>query len=97
MATNNFATMLHRNTNKMVVILVYAVLEWLLIALLLLNSLFSYLITKFAKCVGLQPPCLWCSRVDHVLQKEHSTHLHKDLVCKAHAADISKLGYYSNH
>ncbi|KAG4964063.1 hypothetical protein AAZX31_14G199800 [Glycine max] len=97
MATNNFATMLHRNTNKMVVILVYAVLEWLLIALLLLNSLFSYLITKFAKCVGLQPPCLWCSRVDHVLQKEHGTHLHKDLVCEAHAAEISKLGYCSNH
>ncbi|XP_029130667.1 myosin-binding protein 2 isoform X2 [Cajanus cajan] len=97
MATNKFATMLHRNTNKMVVILVYAVLEWLLIALLLLNSLFSYLISKFAKCVGLQPPCLWCSRVDHVLQQENSTKLHKDLVCEAHAAEISKLGYCSNH
>ncbi|KAL2665211.1 hypothetical protein AAZV13_02G207500 [Glycine max] len=97
MATNKFATMLHRNTNRMVVILVYAVLEWLLIALLLLNSLFSYLITIFAKCVGLQPPCLWCSRVDHVLQKDIATHLHKDLVCEAHAAEISKLGYCSNH
>ncbi|RDX98205.1 Myosin-binding protein 3, partial [Mucuna pruriens] len=97
MATNKFATMLHRNTNKVVVILVYAVLEWVLIALLLLNSLFSYLITRFAKWVGLQPPCLWCSRVDHVMQQEHSTHLHKDLVCEAHAAEISKLGYCSNH
>ncbi|XP_027333543.1 myosin-binding protein 2-like [Abrus precatorius] len=97
MATNKFATMLHRNTNKVVVILVYAVLEWVLIALLLLNSLFSYLITKFAKWVGLQPPCLWCSRVDHVLQSEKNKHLHKDLVCEAHAAEISKLGYCSNH
>ncbi|XP_068487520.1 myosin-binding protein 3-like isoform X3 [Phaseolus vulgaris] len=97
MATNKFATMLHRNTNKMVVILVYAVLEWVLIALLLLNSLFSYLITKFAKWVGLQPPCVWCSRVDHVLQQENDAHVHKDLVCEAHAAEISKLGYCSNH
>ncbi|WVY89357.1 hypothetical protein V8G54_034871 [Vigna mungo] len=95
--TSKFATMLHRNTNKMVVILVYAVLEWVLIALLLLNSLFSYLITKFAKWVGLQPPCVWCSRVDHVLQQENGAHVHKDLVCEAHAAEISKLGYCSNH
>ncbi|CAJ1970847.1 unnamed protein product [Sphenostylis stenocarpa] len=97
MATNKFATMLHRNTNKIVVILVYAVLEWVLIALLLLNSLFSYLITKFAKWVGLQPPCVWCSRVDHVLQQENGAHVDKDLVCEAHAAEISKLGYCSNH
>ncbi|KAK7300696.1 hypothetical protein RJT34_11544 [Clitoria ternatea] len=89
--------MLHRNTNKIVVILVYAFLEWVLIALLLLNSLFSFLITKFANWVGLQPPCIWCSRVDHVLQPEKKTHLHKDLVCEAHAAEISKLGYCTSH
>ncbi|XP_061349357.1 myosin-binding protein 3-like [Gastrolobium bilobum] len=97
MAANKFATMLHRNTNKIIVILVYAFLEWVLIVLLLLNSLFSYLITKFAKWVGLQPPCLWCSRVDHALQPGNSTSLHRDLVCETHAAEISKLGYCSNH
>ncbi|CAL0307651.1 unnamed protein product [Lupinus luteus] len=52
MAGNKFATMLHRNTNNMVVILVYAVLEWVLIVLLLFNSLFSYLITKLAESPG---------------------------------------------
>ncbi|CAL0317695.1 unnamed protein product [Lupinus luteus] len=97
MAGNKFATMLHRSTNKMVVIIVYAVLEWVLIVLLLLNSLFSYLISKFAKSVGLKPPCLWCSRVDHVLQQRKSTDLHKGLVCQTHAAEISRLGYCSNH
>ena len=97
MAANKFATMLHRNTNKIVVILVYAVLEWFLIVLLLLNSLFSYLISKFAKWVGLQPPCLWCSRVDHILQQGRSANLDRDLVCEAHATEISKLGYCSNH
>ncbi|CAL0307655.1 unnamed protein product [Lupinus luteus] len=97
MAGNKFATMLHRNTNNMVVILVYALLEWVLIVLLLFNSLFSYLITKFAESVGLKPPCFWCSRVDHVLQPGKSTNLHKGLLCGTHAAEISKLGYCSNH
>ncbi|CAI8586030.1 unnamed protein product [Vicia faba] len=97
-STNKFATMLHRNTNKIVVILVYAFLEWILILLLLLNSFFSYLITKFAKCFGLKPPCLFCSRLDNVLhQGNSSTNFHSDAVCETHATEISNLGYCSNH
>ncbi|CAK8538016.1 unnamed protein product [Lathyrus sativus] len=96
-ATNKFATMLHRNTNKIVVILVYTFLEWILILLLLLNSLFSYVIAKFAKCFGLKPPCLFCSRLDNVLQQGNSsTNFHSD-VCETHATEISNLGYCSNH
>ncbi|XP_058766093.1 myosin-binding protein 3-like [Vicia villosa] len=97
-ATNKFATMLHRNTNKIVVILVYAFLEWILILLLLLNSLFSYFITKFAKCFGLKPPCIFCSRLDNVLhQGNSSSNFYSDVVCETHATEISNLGYCSNH
>lgn len=98
MAANKFATMLHRKTNKMTLILVYALLEWILIILLLLNSLFSYLITKFADYFGLKTPCLWCSRVDHIFEpgkkKKNSP---REFICEVHAAEISKLGYCSNH
>lgn len=98
MAANRFATLLHRNTNPVVVTLVYAVLEWVLILLLLLNSLFSYLITKFAKWVGLKPPCLLCSRLDHVLEPEKKCRvLQSDVVCETHAAEISKMGFCSIH
>ncbi|KAF2295434.1 hypothetical protein GH714_032921 [Hevea brasiliensis] len=97
MAANKFATMLHRNTHKLTVILVYAVLEWILIILLLLNSFFTYLITKFASYFGLKPPCLWCSRVDHMLEPGNNTNSYRDLVCETHATEISKLGYCSNH
>ncbi|KAF8398977.1 hypothetical protein HHK36_014842 [Tetracentron sinense] len=97
MAANKFATMLHRNTHKMTLILVYAVLEWILILLLLLNSLFSYLIAKFAEYFGLKPPCLWCSRVDHIFEPGKSKNSYRDLVCENHASEISKLGYCSNH
>ncbi|XP_059623146.1 myosin-binding protein 3 isoform X2 [Cornus florida] len=97
MAANKFATMLHRNTHKITVILVYTLLEWVLILLLLLNSLFSFLITKFANYFGLKPPCLWCSRLDHILDPNKTKNSYKDLVCETHANEISKLSYCPNH
>ncbi|XP_042502629.1 myosin-binding protein 2-like isoform X2 [Macadamia integrifolia] len=97
MAANKFATMLHRNTNRITVVLVYTVLEWILILLLLLNSLFSYLISKFADYFGLKSPCLWCSRLDHVFEPGKSGVSYRDLVCETHASEISKLGYCSKH
>ncbi|XP_019260566.1 PREDICTED: myosin-binding protein 2-like, partial [Nicotiana attenuata] len=93
-----FATMLHKNTNKITLILIYAILEWTLIILLLLNSLFSYLIIKFAEYFGLKPPCPLCSRVDHLFdQYGNSKTLRKDLLCEDHVTEISKLGFCSNH
>ncbi|XP_057960441.1 myosin-binding protein 2 isoform X2 [Malania oleifera] len=97
MAANKFATMLHNRTNKITLILIYAVLEWILITLLLLNSLFSYLIIKFADYFGLKRPCLWCSRVDHLLEPGKRENFYGELVCENHASEISKLGYCSNH
>lgn len=103
MAANKFATMVHRNTNKITLILIYAVLEWTLIVLLLLNSLFSYLIIKFSEYFGLKPPCLWCSRVDHIFEQGNNNNnnkkknMHRDLLCELHATEVSKLGYCSIH
>ncbi|BAT74261.1 hypothetical protein LR48_Vigan46s000100 [Vigna angularis] len=97
MAANKFATMLHRNTNKITLVLVYAILEWILIILLLLNSLFSYLIIKFADYFGLKRPCIWCTRIDHIIESGMSKSSCRDLVCEAHASEISKLGFCSNH
>ncbi|GKU98004.1 hypothetical protein SLEP1_g11062 [Rubroshorea leprosula] len=97
MAANKFATMLHRNTNRITLVLVYAMLEWVLIFLLLVNSLFSYLIIKFADYFGLKRPCIWCSRLDHLLDPKKEKNYYRDLVCEAHAAEISRLRYCSNH
>ncbi|KAG5029318.1 hypothetical protein JHK87_012832 [Glycine soja] len=97
MAANKFATMLQRNTNKITLVLVYAILEWILIILLLLNSLFSYLIIKFADYFGLKRPCIWCTRIDHILEPGKYKSSCKDLVCEAHASEISKLRFCSNH
>ncbi|PIA63844.1 hypothetical protein AQUCO_00201284v1 [Aquilegia coerulea] len=97
MEGNKFATMLHRNTNKISIILIYAVLEWILIILLLLNSLFSHLITKFAIYFGLKRPCPWCSRIDHCFEHEKTRNSYQDLVCETHATEISQLGYCTKH
>ncbi|KAI8536485.1 hypothetical protein RHMOL_Rhmol10G0260500 [Rhododendron molle] len=97
MAANKFATMLHRNTHKITVILVYAVLEWFLIFLLLLNSLFSFLISKFANYFGLKPPCLLCSRIDQILEPNNRNNACTNLICESHATEISKMGFCPNH
>ncbi|KAF8034721.1 hypothetical protein BT93_C0896 [Corymbia citriodora subsp. variegata] len=98
MAGNKFATMLHRNTHRIIAILVYAVLEWVLIAMLLLNSFYGYLISKFAGFFGLKPPCPWCCRIDRALERgKREDYSFVDEVCETHAAEISKLSYCSNH
>ncbi|CAI8617272.1 unnamed protein product [Vicia faba] len=97
MAANKFATMLHRNTNKITLVLVYAILEWILIVFLLLNSLFSYFIIKFADFFGLKTPCMWCARIDHFFESGKTMNPCRDLVCEAHALEISKLGFCLNH
>ncbi|XP_047333141.1 myosin-binding protein 3-like [Impatiens glandulifera] len=97
MAANNFATLVHNNTNNITLILVYAFLEWVLIFLLLLNSIFSYLIVEFANYFGLKPPCPWCSRIDHFLNPKKGKDFQKDLLCENHAAEIyHHLGCFKN-
>ncbi|CAI9296901.1 unnamed protein product [Lactuca saligna] len=96
MAANKFATMVHNNTNKITLVLIYAVLEWILIILLLLNSIFSYLIIKFAQFFGLKPPCLWCVRLECFFEPQNKNS-HRDLLCELHAKEVSQLGFCSNH
>ncbi|KAK1264172.1 hypothetical protein QJS04_geneDACA021227 [Acorus gramineus] len=95
MASNRFANYLHRNTNKMTVILVYTLLEWILIVLLLINGLFCSLISKFASFFGLKSPCLFCSRIDSATTV--GLEFYRSLLCETHASDIARLGYCSAH
>ncbi|XP_058079169.1 myosin-binding protein 3-like [Magnolia sinica] len=97
MASNKFATMLHKNTHRIIIVLIYTFLEWILILLLLLNSFFSFLISKFAAFFGLKPPCLWCSRLDRVLDPKPEPNSYRNLLCEAHSIEVSKLSYCSNH
>ncbi|KAL8105832.1 myosin-binding protein 2-like [Apium graveolens] len=97
MDANKFSIMLHRNSIKIKHALVFAGLEWTLIILLLLHALFEYMIVKFANYFGLKPPCLWCSRIDHVMEPKQCSNIHRDHLCKAHGEEVSKLVYCSTH
>ncbi|XP_071739190.1 myosin-binding protein 2-like [Rutidosis leptorrhynchoides] len=74
-------------------ILAYAALEWILILMLLFNSIFSYLIRKFATYYSLKPPCFWCSTIDHLFEPNNNVNPNPNLICEAHAAEIFNLYY----
>lgn len=86
--------------------LAYAVLEWILIALLLINGILAYAVARFAAYFGLRPPCLLCSRVDQLFEAEDhdggdeasgAARWLRVALCGAHAAEISGMGYCVHH
>ena len=66
--------------------------------MLFANSIFTYVITKFADYSQLQSPCLICSRLDHILgnTKDLKTS-HWDMFCSKHKSEISSLVYCHAH
>ncbi|GAB2226675.1 hypothetical protein Drorol1_Dr00022494 [Drosera rotundifolia] len=97
MAIIRFIAYVYTTTNKIRVVLVQAALEWTLIFCILINSLFSYLLIKFASHFELKKPCLLCSRIDGIFEPQNLNSLYASLVCENHAAEIGKLGYCSSH
>ncbi|CAH2066628.1 unnamed protein product [Thlaspi arvense] len=87
----SFATLIHRKTNRITLVLVYAFLEWSLIFFILLNSLFSYFILRFADYFGLKRPCLFCSRLDRFFDASGKPPSHRDLLCDDHALELSTV------
>lgn len=73
--------------------------EWLLMLMLFANSIFSYVITRFADYSELQSPCLMCSRLDHILgrAKHLNKKTHWDMICSKHKSEISSLVYCHAH
>ena len=80
----------HNLSRNVTTSLASALLEWLLIFFLFVDAIFSYVITKFASYSKLQTPCLFCSRLDHVLGKEKRGY-YWDLICSGHKSEISSL------
>lgn len=105
-SAGKLAAALHRRTRRVASALACAALEWVLIALLLVNGLLAYAVARFADYFGLSPPCLLCSRVDRLFQAEGGgggdasgagARWLRDALCDAHAAEISALGYCLRH
>ncbi|KAL9239674.1 hypothetical protein vseg_013975 [Gypsophila vaccaria] len=99
METLKITKMFQRQTNKITKILTYVVLEWTLIFLLLVNSILSYFVIKFALYFGLSPPCLFCNRLEQILKsretdddkKNTTVSSFSDLICEQHASELCSL------
>lgn len=97
------ASALHRRTHRVTSALAHAALEWTLIALLLINGLLTHAVARFAAYFGLSPPCLLCARVDRLLGAavedggEGDARWLRGVLCGAHAAEISGMGYCLRH
>ncbi|CAJ2631465.1 unnamed protein product [Trifolium pratense] len=86
----------HNFSTRVTTSLASALLEWLLILFLLISAIFSYVITKFARYCNLKSPCLFCSRLDHVLGKQKRGY-YFDLICSFHKSEISSLVFCCKH
>jgi hypothetical protein len=88
-----------KKSSRVARVLAYALLEWILIALLLANGVFSYLIARFAAFFGLAPPCALCSRlgVDSLFETRGGAEPLRGVLCDAHAAEVSRLAYCRAH
>ncbi|XP_021676928.2 myosin-binding protein 2 isoform X2 [Hevea brasiliensis] len=79
-----------KNLQGFMTVLKFAACELLLNFLLLLDAIFSYLLTKFARHCKLQIPCILCSRLDHLLGNEKPG-FYRNLLCSNHRSEISSL------
>lgn len=79
-----------RNMQRFTTILTSTACEWFLIFLLLIEAVYSFLLTKFAVYCKLQLPCILCSRLDHLLGNERPE-FYRNLLCSNHKSEISSL------
>ena len=79
-----------RNSKGFTAVLSSTICEWLLIFLLFIYAALLHLLTKFSRYCKLQPPCLLCSRLHHVLGNEEPE-FYCNLLCGNHRLEVSSL------
>uniref|UniRef100_A0A9I9CE82 GTD-binding domain-containing protein n=1 Tax=Cucumis melo TaxID=3656 RepID=A0A9I9CE82_CUCME len=98
MATKrSFTSFVEQELGKFPHFVVCAVLEWVLIILLFIDGIVAFLANEFAKFFELRVPCLFCTRIDHVLVNKNTDFYYNNSICEGHKKDISSLAYCHNH
>nr|XP_043618420.1 probable myosin-binding protein 5 [Erigeron canadensis] len=77
--------------------LLWAILEWILIASLFVDGFLAFFSSTFAKIFELEPPCVLCTRVDHALVGKNPNTYYNESICECHKKDISSLAYCHVH
>lgn len=75
----------------------YILLEWVMIVLLFIDGLVAFVSNEIARHFSLKTPCLFCTRIDHILVDRSASFYYNESICEAHKKDVSSLGYCSVH
>ncbi|XP_058086280.1 probable myosin-binding protein 5 [Magnolia sinica] len=97
MASKNVLQIIQKKIGPFPAALLHAFLEWVLIIILFLDGLLFFVATEFACLVGLEIPCLLCTRIDHVLVCGNSDSYYKKSICMDHGKYVSSLAYCHTH
>ncbi|XP_022137400.1 probable myosin-binding protein 5 [Momordica charantia] len=97
MAKRSFTRFVEQELGTFPHFLVCAVLEWVLIILLFVDGFVGFLANEFAKFFELRVPCLFCTRIDHVLVRKNADFYYNHSICEGHKKDVSSLAYCHNH
>jgi len=97
MPAKSFNSFVEEKLGKFPHFVIYAIVEWVMIILLFVDGFLAFISNEYAKFFELTIPCLFCTRIDHVLVHRHPSFYYNDSICQVHKKDISSLAYCHMH
>lgn len=97
MAKRSFKSFVEQELGKFPLFVIYAILEWILIAILFVDGFLAFAANEFAKFFEMPAPCLLCTRIDHVLVRRNPDCYYNESVCESHKKEVSSLAYCHVH
>jgi hypothetical protein len=104
MAKRSFKCFVEQDLGKLPLFLIYAVLEWVLIAVVFIDGLlaffaneFTFFANEFTKFFELKIPCLLCTRIDLAVVRRDADLYYNQSICETHKKEVSSLAYCRVH
>ncbi|KAH8487049.1 hypothetical protein H0E87_025869 [Populus deltoides] len=104
MAKRSFKCFVEQDLGKLPLFLIYAVLEWVLIAVVFIDGLlaffaneFTFFANEFTKFFELKIPCLLCTRIDLAVVRRDADLYYNQSICENHKKEVSSLAYCRVH
>ncbi|KAI4343805.1 hypothetical protein L6164_011113 [Bauhinia variegata] len=98
MASRSFTRYVEQELGRLPHFVLFALLEWVLIILLLIDGFLAFAANEYAKFFELKVPCWLCTRIDHFLVRRNVPDFYyNESICESHKKDVSYLAFCHNH
>ncbi|XP_010533436.1 PREDICTED: probable myosin-binding protein 5 [Tarenaya hassleriana] len=97
MPKRSFKNFVEQELGRIPQFVIFAFLEWILIAILFIDGFLAFLSNEFARFFELKIPCLLCTRIDHVLVRRNPDFYYNSSICDSHKKKVSSLAYCHIH